>query len=396
MKILQIAPAYYPAISIGGPIYSCLTFSELILENHDLTTLTTQLGLENNYKNSIIYNKEINLSNKHTLIYKKYYGYPHFTFAFSIIPWLFKNLNKYDLIVFQGVWNFPFIATSIIANFYKKKYIVFPHGQLYNETFNLRSSRIKKVFYFLFIKSMLLNASKIIFTTIDEEKQVTDYLKIKLNPFIIPNIVKKTDFIPNSASGHFRKKYSISSNCKILLHFGRITKKKGLEFTIYAFNNLIKNGHNVILIIAGGDEEGYKKDLIYLIQKLNISKYIIFEGLIDRTTSKLLLADTDIFILPSYSENFGIAIVEAMLCSVPVIISDRVGIANDIKNANAGIVLDFNKIDNLLPQAIENLLLNDSLRLEIANRGKNFAIDNYDIEIVRKRFQELINYFNIN
>jgi hypothetical protein len=62
MKVLQICPAYYPAVSIGGPIFSTITFSELITKKNELTTLTTQLGLNKNQLKNIDYNKEVKLS----------------------------------------------------------------------------------------------------------------------------------------------------------------------------------------------------------------------------------------------------------------------------------------------------------------------------------------------
>jgi len=96
MKVLQICPAYYPAISIGGPIFSTLTFSELITKKHDLTTLTTQLGLDKNDLIKVEYNKIIKLSSNHNIIYKKFHGYSHFTFSFSSFIWLLKELKKYD------------------------------------------------------------------------------------------------------------------------------------------------------------------------------------------------------------------------------------------------------------------------------------------------------------
>lgn len=390
MKVLQICPAYYPAISIGGPIFSTLTFSELITKKHDLTTLTTQLGLDKNDLIKFEYNKIVKISSNHNIIYKKFHGYPHFTFSFSSFVWLLKELKKYDLIVLQGVWNFPFIIASILSNLYNKKYIVFPHGQLYSETFNLKSSRIKKIFYKLFIKSMLKKASYIIFTTNDEKTQVTNFLDIPLSSMIIPNVIKKSDFNLLKRTNFFRNKFNINSETKVLLHFGRITKKKGLEFTISALKNLLDSGYDVTLIVVGGDDEDYKKDIVKLINLYGLNDVVHFTGLLDRSQSKMALMDSDIFILPSYSENFGIAIVEAMLCSLPVIISNKVGISIEIEQDNAGKVLNFVDIENSLPRAIEDLLLNEKLRREMGEKGKQFAIRNYDIDAVDTKFNNLM------
>jgi glycosyltransferase involved in cell wall biosynthesis len=75
----------------------------------------------------------------------------------------------------------------------------------------------------------------------------------------------------------------------------------------------------------------------------------------------MALMDSDIFILPSYSENFGIAVVEAMLCALPVILSNKVGISIEIEQGNAGKVLNFDDLEITLAKAIEDFLLNDFL-----------------------------------
>ena len=207
---------------------------------------------------------------------------------------------------------------------------------------------------------------------------------------IIPIVIKKSDFSLLKRTNYYRNKFNISSETKVLLHFGRITKKKGLEFTIIALKKLIDSGYDVTLIVVGGDDEDYKKDIDKLINLYRLKEVVHFTGLLDRSQSKMALMDSDIFILPSYSENFGIAIVEAMLCSLPVIISNKVGISIEIEQDNAGKVLNFVDIENSLPRAIEDLLLNESLRREMGEKGKQFAIRNYDIDVVETKFKNLM------
>jgi glycosyltransferase involved in cell wall biosynthesis len=391
MNILQIAPAYYPAISIGGPIYSTISFSEILSKNNNLTTLTTQLGLSEIQKNNIIYDKENAISENHILIYKKYFGPANFTFSLSTIFWLLKNTRNYDVIILQGIWNFPFIIASIIARLYKIPYIVFPHGTLYKETVLLKSAAIKKLFFVMAIKKMLKKAKYVCFTTNDEMRKVLNFLNIKLNSYIIPNVVKKEDFSTLPIRGKFRQKFAINSDTIVLLHFGRITKKKGLEYTLQALKSLINNKYNVELIIAGGDEEGYKSNIMNLINDFNIEKFVHFTGLLNREEALNILVDSDIFVLPSYSENFGIAIVESMYCKLPVVISDNVGIAEDIEAKNAGIVFNLNAKTESLEFYLKKLIENPLLRLEFANSGCDFAENNYDIKVLEKAVNNLLN-----
>lgn len=391
MNILQIAPAYYPAISIGGPIYSTLTFSEILENNNDLTTLTTQLGLNQMQLKDIVYNEPYQLTNNHNLIYKKYFGPSNLTFSIPMIWWLFRNVKKYDIIILQGIWNFPFILTSLFARINKIPYIVFPHGTLYKETVLLKSAKIKKVFFSLFIKSMLEKAKYVCFTTKDENQKVLEFLKIKICSYIIPNVVKKDDFRILPIRGKFRKIYNIKDDTIVLLHFGRITKKKGLEYTIDALSFLINKNYNVELIIAGGDDEGYKKVISKKITELGLENYVHFTGILDRSDSLNILVDSDIFVLPSYSENFGIAIVEAMYCKLPVVISDNVGISHDILSADSGYVFNLESKYKNLEYYLEYLIHNPIVRIELGNKGCLFAENTYDIKVLQNAVNNLLN-----
>lgn len=389
MNILQIAPAYYPAISIGGPIFSTLTFSEIVTKDHQLTTLTTQLGLDKEQLKKVVYNKRIKVGERHDIIYKKYQGYPHFTFSFSHITWLLNNVKEYDLVVFQGVWNFPFIMASIACRIHNVPYILFPHGNLYEETINLKSGFIKKAMFRLFVRSLLEKAANVVFTTTDEQTKVTEHLQVQLNSVVVPNVVKQQDFSSLPEHGLFRSRYHIPSDTKLLLHLGRISKKKGIEFTLFALKELVKKGYNVKFVVAGGDEERYKKNVDRLVSELALDNSIIFTGLLSREETISAFVDCDIFVLPSYSENFGIAVVEAMLCNMPVVISGNVGIAKQIGDAGAGIVVDI-KETHALDIALEQLLKDDKGRIELGRRGKEFAVSNYDTDIVENEIRNLL------
>ena len=391
MNILQIAPAYYPAISIGGPIYSTITFSEILEKNNKLTTLTTQMGLNELQKKDIVYNKFCKISKSHNILYKKFVGPANFTFSLPMIFWLFKNAKKYDIIILQGIWNFPFIISAFFARIYKIPYIVFPHGTLYKETVLLKSAITKKIFFIIAIRKMLEKAKYICFTTKDENRKVLEFLKLKINSYIIPNVVKKDDFINLPIRGKFRKHFSINDETIVLLHFGRITKKKGLEFTLEALKALIEKKHKVELIIAGGDDEGYKKYLIKKIIDLGIENHVHFTGLLNREDTLNIMADSDIFVLPSYSENFGIAIVEAMYCKLPVVISDNVGISEDIKSQNSGYVFCLNSKTENLEFYLSKLIEDQSLRFELGHKGALFAKNTYDISVLENAVNNLLN-----
>lgn len=389
MKILQISPSFYPAISIGGPIFSTLTFTEILEKNHQVTTLTTQQGLDNEQLKSITFNIKNQLTPNHTKIYKKFIGPSNFTFSFSLLSWLFRHAKNYDLIVMQGIWNFPFFAAFLVARFYKIPYIVFTHGTFNPESFHGNSTLIKKSLYFLYVKRMLIQARHVFFTTNVEHRKLSEFLKIKVNAAIIPNIVKKQEFETLPIRGKFRTQLAIRPETKAILHFGRIAKIKGIEITLNAIHKLILQNQDVCFIIAGGDEKGYQASLEKKIDLLNIRPFIHFTGMLNREETKQIMVDSDIFVLASYSENFGISAVEAMYCRLPLILANQVGIAEDIQKAHAGIVFDLEKDD--LAECISNLIENPLKINELGELGNQFASEHYDIAIVSSQVNSILN-----
>jgi glycosyltransferase involved in cell wall biosynthesis len=395
MKILQVCPAFYPAISIGGPIFTILSLQHVLAKKgNTVDVIATPLGLTPQEKVSLTFDKPMPMpmpmpSLGH-ITYQHYYGYPHFTFSPGTLFWLLKYINNYQVVILHGVWNFPIFVSALVCRFRKVPYIIYPHGTLYQETLELRSSFIKKVFLMLFVKGILKNAKRVIFTTQDESIKVTKFLNIHLASFIMPNIVRTAEFSLLPAKGAFRKKHNISSETLLLLHYGRISKKKGLEFTIQALAKLSFEFPDIILAIIGGDEEGYRTVVERCAESFGVLDNVIFTGLVQRDEGIQAMVDADVFVLPSLSENFGMAVVEAMQCNLPVVLSDNVGIAPDISKAGAGLMVSLSAENERLIEAIAGLLRNPEERINLGNKGKQFAIDHYDEKAVSSIVDELL------
>lgn len=391
MRILQVSPAYYPAISIGGPIFSMLAFTRLALDcGHSVEVLSTPLGLLDEQKNGLTLGVWSKGPDGIHIMYHPYHGYDNFTFSPKSRNWLNENVKSYDLVVLHGVWNFPILAAAHACMNQGIPYILFPHGTLYKETMEMRSGWLKKLLFLLFAKKALKNATKIVYTTEDERAKVSKHLKISENSHILPNIVNSSEFSPPPSKGLFRKKHGLPLDAKIILHYGRITQKKGLNFTIQAMVRVLAKHPDARLVIAGGDEEGYKKAIDLMISDLGIQKHVLFTGLLSRADGLEALTDADVFVLPSLSENFGMAVVEAMLCRLPVVISEHVGIAPEIGRAGAGLVVPLEDNVDQLVGAILRTLDDPLAAHEQVLRAQRFAIDHYDGPAVKAQLSALL------
>jgi len=386
MKILHIVSSYWPAFEFGGPIESVHQLNKwLIKKGADITVYTTNAGLKKN-KNIIL--KKETVVDGVKVFYFSCYGYVHFTFSPALCFVVGKNIKNFDLIHITGVWNFPVLAAAFWARFYKKPYIISPRGSLMKEPMEKKSSLIKKIFLFLFVRQDLKNASAIHFT-VETEKE--EYLKAGLplkKSIIISNGFDAEEFEKQISEDFFRSKFNILSDKKIILFLSRLNWKKGLDTLIPAFAEVLKKESRAVLVLAGPDEKNYKKEIELKIEncKLKIGKDVIFTDMLIGEDKISAYRESDVFVLPSYSENFGMAVVEAMACGLPVIITKGVGISKEVEKAGAGIVIEKDK--KQLTEAILKILENPQLGKKMGENGRKLVETEFSSEKVAEKWIE--------
>lgn len=380
MKILHIIPSYYPAFKYGGPVESVhLLNKALVKAGIAVSVLTTNAGLEDN-ENVKIYQWE---SIKGVQVKRfPYYFYEHYTFSPQLFLAALREAKNYDLIHITAFWNFPVLAGSLASLLNKKPYIISPRGMLYDEAINLKSKTIKQIYFNLSGKHYLKKVNAIHFTSEDEQDNVANIFKIFSRSFVVPNGLDLSKYSKLPDKGLFIRKYPVLQDKKYILFLGRINKKKGIDLLLQSFYSLSKEDERLMLVIAGPDNDGYKKNIENEIKKSNLAEKVLFTNLLTGDEKLQSYVDAEVFVLPSYSENFGMSVVEAMICGIPVIVSNKVGISNEIKKYNAGVVTFLNKND--LTVALKNVINSVELKSRIKLGGKKLVEEMFNIEIVAK------------
>ncbi len=390
IKLLHISPSYYPAFRFGGPIQSVhLLNKALVKKGVKVDVLTTNAGLTQEQREKI---KDKSIGNELTkeqsaeriaqwndvdgvrVKYLSFVGYEHYNFSLQMVKEIWKIIDDYDLIHITAVWNFPVLAGAIISLIKKKPYIISPRGTIYKETIEFKSTSFKKLYLNIFAKHYLNKAAGIHFTTDDEKEKVTEYLKLKALSFVIPNGID----ISSIALSAERK--AVINDKKYLLILGRIDKKKGFDVLIPAFERIASEFDDLNLVIAGDDTAPYANEVKKMIEDLKISENIIFAGQVIGDDKWALYKNALMFVLPSYSENFGMSVVEAMACGCPVVISDKVGIFKEVEQNKAGIIVK-TTVESV-KEGILELLNDEKLRNTIAANGKAMVEKYYDIDMV--------------
>ncbi|MCB1658238.1 MAG: glycosyltransferase [Pseudomonadales bacterium] len=264
-----------------------------------------------------------------------FYGYNT-----KVIKWLRANAHNYDAVVVDGLWQYPTLAVWLALSKSKATpYYVFVHGML-DPWFKLfyPKKHFKKLIYWRFFEAKVLRDARGVFFTCEEEKRLApeSFTPYSCTPIISPLGTERPPAKDEQALNQFFKVYPETQNKRLVLFLGRIHEKKGCDILIESFASIAAQYPNVHLVMAGPDQAGWVNALQNLSEQRGIADKITWTGMLSGDMKWAAFHGSEVFILPSHQENFGIAVVEALGCSKPVLISNKVNIWREIQADNAG------------------------------------------------------------
>jgi len=231
-------------------------------------------------------------------------------------------------------------------------------------------------YYQLISKIDIRGASAIHYTSNDEATQCHSRLGLKNKALVIPNGIDLFSSKQRVSGNSLREKYPVLKGKKVILFLSRLSWKKGLDILVEAFDIVAREERNVHLLIVGPDENDYRKKISKWLSNKGIEDKVTFTGMLEGVEKNDAYVVGDIFTLPSYSENFGMVVAEAMASGMPVVISDQVGLCDDVKNSGSGIVIEVNA--KQLSEALMHLLENPGLSSKMGSRGKALVFSKYN------------------
>ena len=274
-------------------------------------------------------------------------------------PWLLTNLSRFDVVIINGIWIFSSYMAWKTLKIIKKqqpnkapRLFIMPHGMLDPYFQRARGRRLKAIrnwFYWHIIENKVINdADGILFTCKMElmlARQAFSGYKPQKEINVGYGIVAPPEYNIGMYNTFIEKCKGLE-NKPYLLFLSRIHIKKGVDLLIKSYAAIVNeartNGREIPkLVIAGpGLDTTYGKKTLNLVASYpEIKDSVLFPGMLTGDAKWGALYNCDAFVLPSHQENFGIAIVEAMACQKPVLISNQINIWIEIKDSNAGIVV---------------------------------------------------------
>ena len=301
-----------------------------------------------------------------------------FAYSGDLTIWLWQNVRNYDLLHIHAIFSYTATIAMIIARCQKVPYIVMPHGFLCE--WSLRQKTLKKQIYLKLIEKANLNHSQSIhFTCIAEQKEASQ-LNLKSSSFIIPHGISISEIIPN-AREDIRKYLNIPADEPIILFLSRLHPKKGLNHLIPALGKL--SNYRFTFVIAGSGDPEYETELKTLVTTHGIQEKTHFVGFVKGEIKDLFLQGADVFTLTSYSENFGVAVIESLAVGVPVIVTPGVALSDIVQQHHLGYVTELNV--NAISATIQNFLDNPQEAKNIGDRARQFILDNYTWDSIASR-----------
>lgn len=246
-------------------------------------------------------------------------------------------IAKTDCVHVHAVWEeLQYVAcTEAVAQ--RVPYVISPHGML--DPWSLSQGRLKKWLYLRLRMKKHLDHAFVIHCTTQLEKSLIEPLLIRAKKHVIPNGIDLAEFECDEKSGNrsdcqewFYQRCPQARGKRIVLLLSRLHPKKGLDLLLPAFSQLREK--NALLVLAGPGDEQYVDKLNDECRKHEIIDRVFFTGMLQGAERISVLRAADVFVLPSYQENFGIAVVESLAAGTPVVISDQVNFAEFLKGAD--------------------------------------------------------------
>jgi glycosyltransferase involved in cell wall biosynthesis len=367
MKVLHISPSFYPAFAWGGPIYSLHGLCGELAKFPDveLRVLTTDAATAERSRRLPIAANPVWFPEGYSVDYSAR------VWGSSIAPQLIGKIRSLvvwaDVVHLTGVYSFPTIPTLALCATHKKPLVWSPRGAL--QRWSGSRKRILKWLWDVACETMLSPSRCVLHVTSEQELVESQGRISKAKPVVITNGVD----IPYLGE---RRLWRVGGRLR-LLYIGRLDPKKGLENLFHA---TARSARYVELNICGTGDADYVRLLRNLVSSLSLDERVTFTGHVSGEAKTSAFIEADVCVVPSYTENYGMVVAEALAHGIPVIASTGTPWA-ELNNQGAGKWVP-NDPDSLV-RAVEDLGTSDLNAM--GQRGRSWMMREFAWDKIAKQ-----------
>lgn len=360
MKVLHVTNRYFPELQYGGPperIHAlCVRLAARGCQSDVLTRHSRLPGghAQVNYEGVMV----------HYLSYWR--------LASREIPLprneIARRVQAADLVHIYGLYDLQGIMAAWLAASRQRPFVLEPMGMFLPI---VRSIRKKQLYHATVGQWMIRRAARIIATSEQEQAEIVSTGVDRDQVVVRRNGVDLEQFAVLPERSLARHRFGVDDTSFVFLYLSRLSVKKNPEMLLRAFAQLGQPQAR-LLFVGPEEKEGYTDSLIQLAGELGIRSQMHFAGPLYGAEKQAAFAAADVFVLPSSNENFGNVIAEAIAAQVPVIITNRCGIAPFVLD-RAGLVIDCD--ESQLVDAMRALVDNTDLRLSFRAAAPQVAAE---------------------
>jgi glycosyltransferase involved in cell wall biosynthesis len=273
----------------------------------------------------------------------------------------------------HGLWMFPNLYARRAAIEAKIPFVISPRGMV--EHWSLSRSRWKKALAWNAFERGNLSAASLFHATSADEVGSLQSLGFRKPIALIPNGIDLPELGAAPGRQTLESRFAGLKDVRWLLFMSRLHPKKGVAELLQVWSTLHAQFPDWHLVVAGPDLDGYGDTLRQLTATLNLSRHVTFTGPLSGSDKECALANADLFVLPTHSENFGVAVAEALAYGIPAV-TTKGAPWEDLQTSDCGLWIDFGE-DSLAAALGHAMRRSPEERKAMGNRGRTLMQQKY-------------------